>query len=329
MKKTGKIGLVLLLCLMFSVTVSADVQRGQISPDYTTDYYMIVESKPGGIDIYSNPDLSSAKLNEELIPNGTALYIEGEVEDKENHRTWGYVTYHGMKGFVPLDDCRPAQSRKEAIDSELYIAGSDNVNYNTDYDIKAYTQEGTQSLYQGPGEKYGTVPGVREIKNGETLHITQDAELVDGSRWGVTTVDGKEGWVNLDNTEEAAASTAEFIPAGTAAPTVTAAMEATTAPTATATMEATTAPTATDAPKETEASTAATVTVVEETAEASEEAEVSIEMEDSQTAQDAASASSQEVVSETESSIPAPFLWIAAAAVLAVAGIIIYHFTRG
>ena len=89
-----------------------------------------------------------------------------------------------------------------AIDSELYIAGKDHVNYNADYDVKAYAEEGTQKLYQGPGEKYGEVPGVRDIENGETLHITQDAEMVDGSHWGVTTVDGTEGWMNLEKTEE-------------------------------------------------------------------------------------------------------------------------------
>ena len=65
------------------------------------------------------------------------------------------------------------------------------MNYNADYDVKAYAEEGSQKLYQGPGtrntEKY---LDVRDIENGETLHITQDAELVDGSYWGVTTVDG-------------------------------------------------------------------------------------------------------------------------------------------
>ena len=103
-----------------------------------------------------------------------------------------------MHGYVPLDDCKPAQSRKEAIDSELYIAGSDNVDYNADYDVKAYSEDGSQKLYQGPGIKYGEVPGVRDIQNGETLHITEDAELVDGSHWGVTTIDDQEGWVDLE-----------------------------------------------------------------------------------------------------------------------------------
>lgn len=49
--------------------------------------------------------------------------------------------------------------RKEAIDSELYIAGKDHVNYSADYDVKAYAEEGTQKLYQGPGEKLRRGPG--------------------------------------------------------------------------------------------------------------------------------------------------------------------------
>ena len=195
-KKTG-IWFAAILCMIISVTVSADVQNKQNQPDYKTDYYMIVESKAGGIDIYANPDLEAAKLSEEMIPNGTALHIEGEVEDETHKRTWGYVQYHGMNGFVPLDDCRPAASRQEAIDSELYLAGRDNVNYQADYDITV-SEEDDMKLYQGPGEKYGTVPGVRDIKSGETLHITQDAHMNDGSYWGVTTIDGKQGWVNLD-----------------------------------------------------------------------------------------------------------------------------------
>ena len=202
MKKIIKSFLVVLLGLLMSVNVMADVQQEKQKPDYTTDYYMIVESKDGGIDIYAQPDLNSTKLNDSQIPNGTALHIEGETEDEENNRTWGYTEYHGMHGYVPLDDCKPAQSRKEAIESELYIAGSDNVDYNADYDVKAYSEDGSQKLYQGPGTKYGEVPGVRDIQNGETLHITEDAELVDGSHWGVTTIDDQEGWVDLEKTEE-------------------------------------------------------------------------------------------------------------------------------
>ena len=105
MKKIIKSFLVVLMGFLMSVNVMADVQQEKQNPDYTTDYYMIVESKAGGIDIYSLPDLSSSKLNDSQIPNGTALHIEGETEDKENNRTWGYTEYHGMHGYVPLDDC--------------------------------------------------------------------------------------------------------------------------------------------------------------------------------------------------------------------------------
>ena len=261
-----------------SVNVMADVQTGKTEPDYKTDYYMIVESKDGGIDIYAQPDFDSTRLNDEQIPNGTALHIEGEVEDTENNRTWGYTEFHGMYGYVSLDECRPAVSRKEAIDSELYIAGRDHVNYNADYDVKAYAEEGSQKLYQGPGTKYGEVPGVRDIENGETLHITQDAELVDGSYWGVTTVDGKEGWMDLEKTEEWRKEHPETTDANTDAlaadgsgnaiseetpaaelsitPTVTeAAVTETPAPTEAVTATETPAPTETPVPAETAAAT--------------------------------------------------------------------------
>ncbi len=281
MKKMAKGLLVMMLGLLMSVNVMADVQTGRTEPDYNTDYYMIVESKAGGIDIYSQPDLESTKLNEEQIPNGTALHIEGEVEDGENNRTWGYTEYHGMYGYVALDECRPADSRKEAIESELYIAGKDHVNYNTDYDVKAYAEEGNQKLYQGPGTKYGEVPGLREIENGETLHITEDAEMVDGSHWGVTTVDGTEGWVDLEKTEEWAAEST-----GTPAPTEAADVTETPVPT-----------------------------------EATEETETPTPTAD----EDSREASGQNVKVTKTNWYQSPFTWIIIVAVLAVAGLLIYH----
>lgn len=281
MKKMAKGLLVMILGLLMSVNVMADVQTGRTEPDYSTDYYMIVESKAGGIDIYSQPDMNSTKLNEEQIPNGTALHIEGEVEDSENNRTWGYTEYHGMYGYVALDECRPADSRKEAIESELYIAGKDHVNYNTDYDVKAYAEEGNQKLYQGPGTKYGEVPGLREIENGETLHITEDAEMVDGSHWGVTTVDGTEGWVDLEKTEEWAAEST-----GTPAPTEAADVTETPVPT-----------------------------------EATEETETPTPTAD----EDSREASGQNVKATKTNWYQSPFTWIIIVAVLAVAGLLIYH----
>ena len=245
-----------------------------------------------------------------------------------------------MKGYAPLDECRPAQSRKEAIDSELYIAGKDHVNYSADYDVKAYAEEGTQKLYQGPGEKYGEVPGVRDIENGETLHITQDAEMVDGSHWGVTTVDGTEGWMNLEKTEEwlkehpeaqtesvdAEPVTEEAVDAEAAAASKTTEKSATaTTPKATATPKVT----ATPKPTETPAPTAATEATETPAATATAEPE----KEDTEAAQDetdavSRQASGQDVRSTSGHWYQNPFIWIIAVAVLAVAGLLIYHYKK-
>ena len=45
MKKLAKSLLVILVGLFMSVNVMADVQTGKTEPDYSTDYYMIVESR--------------------------------------------------------------------------------------------------------------------------------------------------------------------------------------------------------------------------------------------------------------------------------------------
>lgn len=404
MNKTTGIWFAAILCMIISVTVSADVQNKQTEPDYKTDYYMIVESKAGGIDIYANPDLEAAKLSEEMIPNGTALHIEGEVEDETHKRTWGYVQYHGMNGFVPLDDCRPAASRQEAIDSELYLAGRDNVNYQADYDISV-SEEDDMKLYQGPGEKYGTVPGVRDIKSGETLHITQDAHMNDGSYWGVTTIDGKQGWVNLDEvnnpdqqegtesgemsdstengktpgktdsalssedaeTSDTAVSVSTEKPETPSAEVSKTAGEPGTTPSAISeteekpeisvaalsitpdAAESSEAASASKAVPEKASGTADTVSgkkeaegtpAVSEKSESAEvtgagnkETEKSKEKEESSVkkTENSAGENAQETSAQTvktSSGIPAPFLWIAAIAVGAAAGVLIYHFKK-
>ena len=404
MKKTTGIWFAAILCMIISVTVSADVQNKQTEPDYKTDYYMIVESKAGGIDIYANPDLEAAKLSEEMIPNGTALHIEGEVEDETHKRTWGYVQYHGMNGFVPLDDCRPAASRQEAIDSELYLAGRDNVNYQADYDITV-SEEDDMKLYQGPGEKYGTVPGVRDIKSGETLHITQDAHMNDGSYWGVTTIDGKQGWVNLDevnnpdqqegtesgemsdSTEngktpgktDSALSSEDAETSDTAVSVSTEKPETPSAEVSKTAGEPGTTPSSISETEEKPEISVAALSITPDAAESSEEAsaskavpekasgtadtvsgkkeaegtpavseksesaevtgagnketekskekeESSVKKTENSAGENAQETSAQTV--KTSSGIPAPFLWIAAIAVGAAAGVLIYHFKK-
>lgn len=328
MKKLTKSFLVMILGLLMSVNVMADVQTGKTGPDYPTDYYMIVESKAGGIDIYSQPDLESTRLNDEQIPNGTALHIEGEVEDTENNRTWGYTEYHGMYGYAPLDECRPADSRKEAIDSELYIAGKDHVNYNADYDVKADAEGGSQKLYQGPGTKYGEVPGVRDIENGETLHITQDAEMADGSHWGVTTVDGTEGWVDLEKTEEWKAEHLDTVEESVDAVaevsvTPTEVAKATETPAPTETAKTTETPAPTEAAEATETPTPA-VTEEADEAENTEKDSKEPEAENSDT-KDSREASGQNVKAAKTKWYQNPFTWIIGIAVLAVIGLLVYH----
>lgn len=328
MKKLTKSFLVMILGLLMSVNVMADVQTGKTGPDYPTDYYMIVESKAGGIDIYSQPDLESTRLNDEQIPNGTALHIEGEVEDTENNRTWGYTEYHGMYGYAPLDECRPADSRKEAIDSELYIAGKDHVNYNADYDVKADAEGGSQKLYQGPGTKYGEVPGVHDIENGETLHITQDAEMADGSHWGVTTVDGTEGWVDLEKTEEWKAEHLDTVEESMDAVaevsvTPTEAAKATETPAPTEAAEATETPAPTEAAEATETPTP-TITEEADEAENTEKDSKEPEAENSDT-KDSREASGQNVKAAKTKWYQNPFTWIIGIAVLAVIGLLVYH----
>lgn len=72
MKK--KLGMLLAVLLTFCMTVGVFADAGKTQQvDYKTDYYMIVESPDGGVDMYSEADASSPKLNDELIPNGTAI----------------------------------------------------------------------------------------------------------------------------------------------------------------------------------------------------------------------------------------------------------------
>ena len=63
-------------------------------------------------------------------------------------------------------------------------------------------KEGFRSFIRDPEQNMEKFRECAILKNGETLHITRDAEMVDGSHWGVTTVDGTEGWVDLEKTEE-------------------------------------------------------------------------------------------------------------------------------
>lgn len=94
-------------------------------PEYVTDYYMIVQSPDGGVDIYSEADPQSSRLNEKQIVNGTAIHIQGEKTGTDNKK-WGYTQYHGMNGYVPMDNLDPVD-RAKAIESEFKTFGGEDV----------------------------------------------------------------------------------------------------------------------------------------------------------------------------------------------------------
>ena len=157
MKKTAGIFLVILFSLVFCVSVWADGDKGQ-TVDYVTDYYMIVESRNGGIDIYANADEAGGKLNNEKIPNGTALHIKGEKKDTTG-KEWGLTEYHKLKGFVLFDDLKPV-TLTEAVKSELGVLGAEE----TDEYLVIGAKAGSVKMYTGPGEKFP------EISSSEILN---------------------------------------------------------------------------------------------------------------------------------------------------------------
>ena len=206
MKK--KLGMLLAVLLTFCMTVGVFADAGKTQQvDYKTDYYMIVESPDGGVDMYSEADASSPKLNDELIPNGTAIHVEGETTD-EVGKVWVYAQLHGMFGFLEENYLKPA-TLAEAVASELALYGSKDENYSITVNAK---EDGSVCLYKGPGKKYGTVSGGCNIANGEKLYIDTEVDTGKDGIWGHTEAGDVSGWVNIaeaTNTEE---STVELVP---------------------------------------------------------------------------------------------------------------------
>lgn len=206
MKK--KLGMLLAVLLTFGMTVGVFADAGKTQQvDYKTDYYMIVESPDGGVDMYSEADASSPKLNDELIPNGTAIHVEGETTD-EAGKVWVYAQLHGMFGFLEENYLKPA-TLAEAVASELVLYGSKDANYSITVNAK---DNGSVCLYKGPGKKYGTVSGGCNIANGEKLYIDTEVDTGKDGIWGHTEAGDVSGWVNIaeaTNTEE---STVELVP---------------------------------------------------------------------------------------------------------------------
>ena len=92
-RRFGGTVIAMVLCFILTVvSVYADDGKGQ-NPDYVTDYYMIVQSTQGGVDIYDEADTQSVKLNDSKIPNGTAIHVLGEKNGADNKK-WASTQYH-------------------------------------------------------------------------------------------------------------------------------------------------------------------------------------------------------------------------------------------
>ena len=206
MKKKLGILLAVLLTICTSVGVFADAGKTQ-QVDYKTDYYMIVESPDGGVDMYSEADISSTKLNDELIPNGTAIHVEGETKDDAG-KIWVYAQLHNVFGFLEENYLKPV-TLAEAVASELRLYGSQDVNYDI---IVNAEEDGSVSLRKGPGYKYGTVSGGCKIANGEKLHINTEVDTGKDGIWGKTEAGGVSGWVNIAQAINSEENSVELIP---------------------------------------------------------------------------------------------------------------------
>ena len=57
-RRLGTIAALLLCVILTTVNIWADDGKGQ-DPDYVTDYYMVVQSAEGGINIYAESDPQS------------------------------------------------------------------------------------------------------------------------------------------------------------------------------------------------------------------------------------------------------------------------------
>ena len=151
--------------------------------------------------------------------------------------------------------------------------------------------------------------------------------MVDGSHWGVTRVDGTEGWVDLEKTEEwkkehpdTVEESADAV-AETDGKTTAQAEEVNVTPTEAAKVTETPVPTETAKATETPAPA---VTEEADEAENTEKDSKEPEAENSDT-KDSREASGQNVKAAKTKWYQNPFTWIIGIAVLAVIGLLVYH----
>ena len=332
MKRRFGTVIAMVLCFILTVvSVYADDGKGQ-NPDYVTDYYMIVQSTQGGVDIYDEADTQSVKLNDSKIPNGTAIHVLGEKNGADNKK-WAYTQYHGMNGYVPMDDLDPA-SREEAANEEYRTFGGKDV----DFEVKVHGNDGNVSVYNGPGEKFDQVSGTEGIADGTTVHIFQYVQGEDGTNWGKTDTDGvTQGWLNLDRDTDyvnenvsadapEATGTSGNVPVAAVTPTP----EATPTPKATPTPELTPTEKVTPTPEATpteEATPTPEATPTEEATPTPEETETPAPTEDKESDDKQSQKTSGKNV-KADSGMKNPVIWISGIGIIIIIILLIYFLKK-
>ena len=330
MKRRFGTVIAMVLCFILTVvSVYADDGKDQ-NPDYVTDYYMIVQSTQGGVDIYDEADTQSVKLNDSKIPNGTAIHVLGEKNGVDNKK-WAYTQYHGMNGYVPMNDLDPA-SREEAANEEYRTFGGKDV----DFEVKVHGNDGNVSVYNGPGEKFDQVSGTEGIADGTTVHIFQYVQGEDGTNWGKTDTDGvTQGWLNLDRDTDyvnenvsadapEATGTSGNVPVAAVTPTP----EATPTPKATPTPEVT--PTEKVTPEATpteEATPTPEATPTEEATPTPEETEKPASTEDKESDDKQSQKTSGKNV-KADSGMKNPVIWISGIGIIVIIILLIYFLKK-
>ena len=305
-RRFGGTVIAMVLCFILTVvSVYADDGKDQ-NPDYVTDYYMIVQSTQGGVDIYDEADTQSVKLNDSKIPNGTAIHVLGEKNGVDNKK-WAYTQYHGMNGYVPMDDLDPA-SREEAANEEYRTFGGKDV----DFEVKVHGNDGNVSVYNGPGEKFDQVSGTEGI--------------ADGTNWGKTDTDGvTQGWLNLDRDTDyvnenvsadapEATGTSGNVPVAAVTPTP----EATPTPKATPTPEVTPTEKVTPTPE---------ATPTEEATPTPEETEKPASTEDKESDDKQSQKTSGKNV-KADSGMKNPVIWISGIGIIVIIILLIYFLKK-
>ena len=332
MKRRFGTVIAMVLCFILTVvSVYADDGKDQ-NPDYVTDYYMIVQSTQGGVDIYDEADTQSVKLNDSKIPNGTAIHVLGEKNGVDNKK-WAYTQYHGMNGYVPMNDLDPA-SREEAANEEYRTFGGKDV----DFEVKVHGNDGNVSVYNGPGEKFDQVSGTEGIADGTTVHIFQYVQGEDGINWGKTDTDGvTQGWLNLDRDTDyvnenvsadapEATGTSGNVPVAAVTPTP----EATPTPKATPTPEVTPTEKVTPTPEATpteEATPTPEATPTEEATPTPEETETPASTEDKESDDKQSQKTSGKNV-KADSGMKNPVIWISGIGIIVIIILLIYFLKK-